>query len=177
MTNRPKARGPGRPSLADVQTRSREVQKLALSLVATKPEVVSAIARKLGVGAAAVRKDLEAAVEGLDDPPEMPEDLRKALANAREVPEIEAAIAAVRDAQLAGKINERVAASLNASLKLQLAAIEKRAPDVEDELAQAIDILTPQEWAAVEEVRAKTRTPAMKPGEGAPPPPEDEVAT
>lgn len=138
---------------------------------------VAALAKSLSVGKAAVKADLESLVEDLDRPGlDLPAGLARQLASAETLEDLEKAIVSVRDAFLAGTLDDRRHATLLASLKLQMNSILKRPVEVSDRVHEAVEILTPQETAAVEAYRRSVAPVALKPGEMPPPPPTEDEA-
>ena len=168
-------RAQGRPTDADVVTRRRAVAAACLERARADRKLVAAVAKKLGEPAALVGKDLDAVQAELERETEIPADLGKVLGAARTPDQIEDAMRRARSAFVAGEISEKQHKAVLDSLKAQAVVRSRDQGETVDPIAEALDVLTPQEVEAVERYRASVRTPALKPGESPPPPPpEDE---
>ena len=172
-----KKRDPRRPTESEAADRRRQTAAAALTAVIGDAKKLAALSKKLGDSRDMVSRDLATVRDELERPPELPSDLAAVLSRAETVKEVAAATVSARAARVAGAISDRQHAAIVASLKLQLAAIKQQGPDTVDPIAEALDVLTPQEVEAVERYRASVRTPALRPGESPPPPPPEEEGT
>ena len=170
-------RAQGRPTDADIAARQRAAAAACLERAAKDSKLVAAVAKQLGEGAPLVRKDLAAVQADLERSAEIPADLGTVLGAARTPDQIEDAMRLARSAFVGGAIDEKRHKAVLDSLKAQAVVRSRDQGETVDPIAEALDVLTPQEVEAVERYRASVRTPALKPGESPPPPPpEDEEA-
>jgi hypothetical protein len=164
--------GPGRPTRDDVDKRRRRILHVLVGSAAASEDAIKRLAERMGIGEKALKSDLEALKTELatltED--ELPESLLQAIGVADTYKLLQDLTKKIMAEMTSKTLDHKIGQTLIDAINAQRHMIHAEHEERPQEAVRALELLTPQEEALLQEHRKKLAGPPIQPGEAVPPP-------